>query len=77
MVRFNFFFKFKFFLFFAWVSFFVFCVRSRYVTAEELLAQQEEEAKGRGETAAAAPKQIIVDMRGPQVTYPCGIIRSV
>ncbi|CAN0438338.1 unnamed protein product, partial [Ectocarpus fasciculatus] len=35
------------------------------ITPEELLQQQEEEAKEKGEVNAPA-KQIIVDMRGPQ-----------
>lgn len=38
----------------------------RYITPEELLQQQQQEAAEKGEVAAPA-KQIIVDMRGPQV----------
>lgn len=38
---------------------------SRYITPEELLQQQEQEAAEKGDTTGP-PKQIIVDMRGPQ-----------
>lgn len=38
----------------------------RYITPEELLQQQEQEAAEKGDTTTGPPKQIIVDMRGPQ-----------
>lgn len=47
------------------------------MTPEELIKKREEEAKERGEVAGAAgaaPTQIIVDMRGPQVRLD-GLVR--
>lgn len=40
----------------------------RYMTAEEFLKKQEEEASEKGDAMAPQKQQIIVDMRGPQAS---------